>query len=320
MDWMSQYLKDLRAYARDYVLENTGLKVLALLITGVLWLSVASRPVSQMTLNGVPIQLFNLATSPNPLTVSKYDTLTARVYLDGPRDVLDALRAGQITVTADMSNVESGVRVIQLTVEPNSLPANVRVKEIEPRSIRVTVERVIVREVPIVPRFEGEPRAGYEVIDWKITPATVRIGGAESQVRDITEVSTETVRLSDRVAPFSDTVAIDIGSPNLSISDDSGRKVMLQVNIGEVRKERVIDNVPVTLLGAPRRARPNSRFVKVTVYGASSTVDAITAADVSAEIDYHAGSVRFTPKVTLSPDLASRVVVRSVEPQMVRVR
>lgn len=320
MDWMSQYLKDLKEYARDYVLENTGLKVLALLITGVLWLSIASRPLSQMTLNGVPIQLFNLGISPNPLTVSKYDTLTARVYLDGPRDVLDTLRAGQLTVTADMSSVEPGVRVIQLTVEPNSLPANVRVKEIEPRSIRVTVERVIIKEVPIVPRFEGDPRAGYEVIDWQITPATVRIGGAESQVRDITEVSTETVRLSDRVAAFSDSVAIDIGSPNLSISDDSGRKVMLQVTIGELRKERVIDNVPVTLLGAPRRARPNSRFVKVTVYGASSTVDAITVADVTAEIDYHAGSALFAPKVTLSPDLAPRVVVRSVEPQKISVR
>src|SRR3989441_7352900 len=101
MDWMNDYLKGLKEYARDYVLENTGLKVLALLITAVLWLSVASRPVSQITLNAVPIVLVNLATSPNPLTVSKYDTLTARVYLEGPRDVLDALRAGQLTVTAD---------------------------------------------------------------------------------------------------------------------------------------------------------------------------------------------------------------------------
>src|SRR5437879_4668911 len=112
MDWMSQYLKGLKEYARDYVLENTGLKVLALLITAVLWLSVASRPVSQTALNGVPIELFNLPVSPEPLTVSKYETLTARVYLEGPRDVLDALRSGQLSVTADMSNVEPGVRVI----------------------------------------------------------------------------------------------------------------------------------------------------------------------------------------------------------------
>lgn len=319
MDWMTQYLKSLREYARDYVLENTGLKVLALLITGVLWLSVASRPVSQIALNGVPIEFFNFPESPN-LTVSKYDTLTARVYLEGPRDVLDVLRAGQFSVTADMSSVQPGVRVITLKVEPNRLPASVRVKEIEPRTIRVTVERVIEKEVPITPRFEGEPRSGYEVIDWQITPATVKIGGSESQVRDITEASTETVRLTDRTGPFSDMVAIDIGSPNLSISDANGGKVMLAVNIGEARKERVIDNVTVTVFDAPPRARPNPRVVRVTVYGPASVVDNITAADVSAGIEYHPGSLLLSPKVTLSPDFAARVVVRSFEPQKVRVR
>jgi len=319
MDWMNQYLKDLKEYARDYVLENTGLKVLALLITGVLWLSIASRPVSQITLNAVPIALANLNNSP-ALIVSKYDTLTARVYLEGPRDVLDALRAGQLTVTADMSSVEPGVRVIPLTVEPAGLPSSVKVKEIEPRSIRVTVERVIEKEVPIIPRFEGKLAAGYEVIDWQITPSTVKIGGAESLVHDITEVSTETVRLDNRSASFSETVAIDIGSPSLSISDDSGRKVMLQVTIGEVRKERIINNIPVTLFGAPRRARPRPGFVKVTIYGASSIVDAIAPADISARIEYKAGATAFTPSVTLSPDFASSVEVRSVEPQSVRVR
>jgi hypothetical protein len=47
MDWMNDYLKALKEYARPRA-ENTGLKVLALLITAVLWLSIASRPVSQV--------------------------------------------------------------------------------------------------------------------------------------------------------------------------------------------------------------------------------------------------------------------------------
>jgi YbbR domain-containing protein len=316
MHWMNAYLKALKEYGRDYVLENPGLKVLALLITGVLWLSVASRPVSQIALNGVPIEINE---SPN-LTVSKYDTLTARVFLEGPREVLDAMRAVQFSVTADMWGIEPGVRVILLKVEPNRLPANVRVKEIEPRAIRVTVERVVEKEVPITPRWEGKPPSGYEVIDWQITPATVKIGGAESQMRELTEVSTETVRLTDRIGPFSIQVAIDIGSPSLSIKKDSGGKVTLNVNIGEVRKERVIDKIPVVLSGASGRARATPRFVKVTVYGAPSLLDNMTASDVSATIEYRGGSRTFTPKVTLSPGFADQVEVRSVNPQTVGVR
>jgi len=321
MDWMSENLKSLKEYGRDYVLENTGLKVLALLITGVLWLSVASRPVSQVALNAVPIEFVNLSTAPN-LTVSKYETLSARVYLEGPRDLLDSLRAGQFSVTADMSNVEPGVRVIPLSVDPSRLPASVNVKEIEPASIRVTVERIIEKEVPIIPRFEGEPRIGFEVIDWQIIPETVKIGGAESQVRDITEVSTESIQLADRTEAFSEQVAIDIGSPTLTISDDGIRKgkVMLTVNIGEVQKERVVDNVRVNVNGAPPRARTNPKLVKVTVYGARSIVDEITASDVSVEIDYQRGSSTFLPRITLAPGFAERVTVKSIEPQKVSVR
>ena len=51
---MQRYLTAIREYLKDYILENTGLKVLALLITAVLWLSVASRPVQQVTLRNVP--------------------------------------------------------------------------------------------------------------------------------------------------------------------------------------------------------------------------------------------------------------------------
>ena len=319
MDWMNDYLKGLKEYARDYVLENTGLKVLALLITGVLWLSVASRPVSQVALNGAI--RFNLPESP-VLTVTKYDTLSARVYLEGPREALDTLRAGQLTVTADMSAVEPGVRVIPLKVEPdrNGLPTNVKVTDIEPREIRVTVERMTEREVPITPRWEGEPPPGSEVVDWHINPPSVKIAGAESQMREVTGVSTETVRLTDKTGTFSELVAIDIGYPNLNLTEDSPRKVMLTVTVAEVRRERVIDDVPVAVFGAPPRARAIPRFVKVTVYGARSTLAEMTAADLNVGIEYQGGAQMFTPRVTLSPVFAERVVVRSVEPKMVRVR
>ena len=319
MNWFGNYRDAIREYARDYVLENTGLKVLALLITAVLWLSVASRPVTQIALNSVPIEFHNWPESPN-LTVSKYDTLNARVYLEGPREVIDSMRGAQFNVAADMTGVEPGVRLIPLNIDTKSLPANVRVKDIEPRKIRVTVERVVEREVPIVPRFEGKPPPNFEVIDWHINPDTVKIGGAESQVHDITEVSTETVSLNDRAAAFTDLVAIDIGSPNLSLSESSGGKVTLSVNIGEIRKERVIANVPVTVLDGPPRIRAVPATVSVTVYGPRSMVDSLTSGDLDTSVVYQRGVRDVAPKVKLSVDLADRVVVRSVQPQRIRIR
>ena len=315
------WLNTVKEYARDYVLENTGLKFLALLITGVLWLSVASRPVSEITMYNIPIEFKNIPESPQQLTVSKYDatSLTARVFLRGPRDVLDTLRLSDLTAFADLQQVEPGVRVVTLQVDQSRLPASLLARVVEPRSIRVTVERMAEREVPVRPRFDGEPPPGYEVLSRNIEPSAVRIVGAESQVRDINEVSTETVRLADRTSVFSDLVAVDLGNPNVNFKNEKSRKVMLTLNIGEVRKERTIDKLPIRVEGA---VRPDVGVARVIIYGASSAVDAITPEDIIVSVDYSsAGRAReVAPVVTISQTYADRVSVRSVLPRTVRVR
>ncbi|HVG20537.1 MAG TPA: CdaR family protein [Blastocatellia bacterium] len=324
MDRVLHYLVLLKEYGKDYILENTGLKVLALLITGVLWLSVASRPVAQVAFNNVPIVFKNLPESPN-LTISKSEPLSARVYLEGPRDQLDSLRASEVTVVGDMEGVEPGIRLISLQLDRSRFPASVKVREISPSSIRVTVERVIEKEVRVSPQFEGQPPSGYEVINWQISPATVRVEGAESEVRDIIEVSTETVSLAGKTEPFSDLVKIIIGSPTLNVSDEGALKgkVMLSVNVGEVQKERVIDRVPVETVGAPPGAQASPIYVKVKLRGAHSAIDAMTASDLNVTAEYPAdrkGPHQLTPSVTVSPHFADHVTVESVEPATVRVK
>ncbi|MEK6300916.1 MAG: CdaR family protein [Acidobacteriota bacterium] len=319
---MKKYLDAVKEYARDYVLENQGLKILALLITAVLWLSIASRPVSRITLRDVPIEFRNLPDSPS-LTVSKADALTTQVFVEGPRDAIDALRSSEVTVVADMTDVEPGVRVIRLRLDAGRLPASVKARDVEPRTIGVTVERVIEKEVPIKPRFDGQPPDGFELIRWQIMPQNVRVSGAESQMRDVAELSTETVSLARRTQSFTDPVAIYKGALNLNIIDEGRNDVLLSVIIGEVRKERVLDRVPVVLFGAPARVETVPRFVKVTLFGAASAVDAMTVADVSVAVEHNQQSSKpgqFTPKVTLAPSYSELVTVRSVEPATVRIR
>jgi len=316
MDRLVEYLNRIKDYAKEYALENTGLKVLALLITAVLWWSVASRPVSQVAVHNVPIEFHNLPES-LVITLSNETPLAARVNLRGPRDVLDTLRSGDLGVIADLSGVDAGVRVIWLSLDKSRLPASVEERGIEPRSVRVTVERVVEREVEIKPRFEGALPEGYELLSWHITPSSVRIEGAASAVNSIDAVSTETVSLFDKTATFSEEVAIDKGSPNVNLEDERTRKVMLTINIGEIRKERVFDRVPVNVAGGAASAQPAPKFVKVTVYGAQSAVNAMTVNDLSLVLDANGNG---SPQVRISNDFADRVSVLSVEPRTVRIR
>jgi YbbR domain-containing protein len=316
MNWLVHYLRIIKEYARDYVLENTSLKVLALLITGVLWLSVASRPVSQVPIANVPIEFPNLS----PETVAKSETVSARVYVEGPRDLLESLRPAQLTLIADMTGVEAGVRVIPLKIDSSRLPLSVKVRDIEPRSVRVTVERVIEKVVPVKPRFEGKPSPGYDVIGWQITPETISISGAETQVREIAEVSTETVIMNNRTETFSEHVAIDIGTPNLKITEEERSSVLLTVNIGEVQKERTFQQVPVSVENATGNVRAVPGHIAVTIVGPQSVIDKMEVSDLTVTVSIHAGRHRFDPQVAVSPDYFDRVTVKSIEPRTVVVR
>jgi YbbR domain-containing protein len=321
MDWLRYWLKIFYDYSSDYILENPWLKVLALFITAVLWWSVASRPVSEITLHNVPIELANLPKSPS-LVPTKYDTLLASVTLRGPRDSLDDLRSGELSVTADLGGVEPGVRVIPLKLDSSRLASNVEAIEIDPHDIRVTVEREVTNKVLIKPRFDGDPAPGYEVRSWQVTPKEVEIAGAATQVRDIKEVSTETVSLSGKKATFSEMVAIDIGSTSVNISGDGNRKVLLTVNIAEIQEERLIEPVPVSVVGGPASTRPEPRSVSVKVYGPHSVVAAMTADDITVSAEYHKDNRRtdeVTPDVSLA-DSATGVKVLSVYPEKIRIR
>lgn len=318
---MQRYVTAIQDYLKDYFLENTGLKVLALLITAVLWLSVASRPVAQVTLRNVPILFQNLPESQN-LEVTDTDAPSAQVYLEGPRDIVDSIRPNEVTVFADMKSVEPGVRVKQLMIDMSRLPSSVK-GVVDPREIRIRVERVIEKEVPVKPRFDGDPPPGYELVGWQISPPSVRIGGAESRIRDINEVSTETVRLTTRTEPFSEFVAIDIGSANVNVTDQSQRKVWLTVTVSEQHKERTLTGLPVTVLNGPAGAQPKPATITLTLYGPRSLIDAITPADITVVVNYHsepAGAQRFTPEVVLGPGFVDKVTVRAFEPATVRVQ
>lgn len=319
MDRMPYGLQALREYAKDYVLQNTGLKILALLITSVLWLSVASR-LGQVTLNPVAIEFSN----PSPdLTLSKYDTLSAKVFLRGPKDVIDSLRSSDLAVVADLQGIEPGVRVIPLKVDVKRLPPSIDEQsiEIEPRSIRVTLERLIEVDLNVTPRIEGEVPPGYEIYQVITEPRTVKVNAPASHIKDVATVSTESVNVAGKTETFSQQVAVDTGSPNVNTNEEN-QKVRLTIKIGEARKERLLDKVPVTFLNVPPDLQPEPKFARVVILGPPSIVDALTPADIEVVADFATltGQSRDLQLVVKFPFHADRLTLRSVEPLAIRVR
>ncbi|HEU4391636.1 MAG TPA: CdaR family protein [Blastocatellia bacterium] len=306
----------LKEFARDYLLENTALKILALLITAVLWLSVASQPVT--TINNVPVVL-NLRDAPD-LVVSKSETMSARVVLRGPREVLDGLGPNDLTVVADLAGAEPGVRVIPLQVDRSRLPSSVQARSVEPKTVSVTIERVVKRDVGIEPRFQGDVPAGFEV-KWEVIPSRIKIRGLANQLGGINQVSTESINIRGKIGQFTEQVAVDIGIPNVGVAEDEPDRVQVKYSVQELPTEHTIPGVPVVLAGAGPSTRVSPRVVSVVVAGPRSLVETLNPGDITVSVQFHEEITRpieVAPSVSLAKD-GDRLTIRSVTPATVRV-
>src|SRR5829696_2856632 len=133
------YLKQI---LKKIFLEDWVMKLVALAITLALWLGVTglSTPTTQR-FSSVPLTLrFS-----NNIEVTNSPIQEVDVVVRGDKRKLAQISKSDLIVSMDISDVVPGDRVISLTpetIDPVSLPAGVKVDEIQPSRIAVRIEAV----------------------------------------------------------------------------------------------------------------------------------------------------------------------------------
>src|SRR5581483_1959649 len=159
-----------RESLHDYLVESPGLKLLAALITLVLWLSVSRQPVSETTLR-LPITFQNV---PAGLSVVDQDADSVEVKIRGPNDILSRIRAGAVHLdtVVDLSTYANrpGKRVITLGEENVSGPSTIETIDVKPARLSITLAPLIEKTVPVQPSFEGVPVQGFVLSGFSVYP------------------------------------------------------------------------------------------------------------------------------------------------------
>ncbi len=164
---------------------------------------------------------------------------TVRVGLRGKQSEIVQQTVFNVEVIVDVPEGRLGPIDIDLT------PQNVRTQEdfevisLEPNRFPIQVERRHRAILPVVAQLLGEPAAGARHLEPIVQPASARVSGPESRVRQLGELQapvsldghartfTETVRvvspdaLVQVVEPTTVVVEVPMEEPELSISFDS---------------------------------------------------------------------------------------------------
>ena len=292
------YLKNI---LKKVFLEDWPMKLAALVITFALWVGVTglSQPTIQR-MNGIPL---TLRFSDNVDATSTADEID--IVISGDKRKIDQLNRNDLVVSLDLTNVQPGNQVVQLTPDTVSmmLPTGIKLDEIIPRQIPVKIEIVEVKEVTVNPVTTGQPADGFEVYGQTIDPSKIHVRGPSNLVRSLAMVTTDKIDLSSKNVDFTARqVPISISNPEKVRTLET--LVDVTFRIGERRIERSF-SVPVK--------NDAKRKVNVVLFGGRSLFENIKPEDISVEVVKDA-SGKESYDVHLPPALTDRVEVRKPFP------
>lgn len=286
---------------RRIFLEDWVMKLVALCITLALWFGVTGlREPITTPLKNVTLQL-RLS---NNLEITNEPVTNATLVITGDRRKIDQIKAENLIVSVDLTDVQPGVHVIQLTPETVNieLPSGVKLDEIQPNKIAVELETVIERDIPVRAETDGSVAEGFEIYSSVTTPTKVRVRGPLSSVKSLEFISTEKINLNNRQADFTEQqVALNILAPKIMRLDTV---VDVSFRIGEKRIER--------LFLVPVETEEGAKKIKVILYGARSLLNDVLPENLQVELPKNeAGEIK--PRVVLPPALEGKVEVREAK-------
>ena len=278
--------------------RNPGLKIVAIALAAVLWLTLAGEHVVERSLR-VPLEFRNI---PDALEIVGNAPDSVDVRLRGSSAVLSRVQPGEIFAAIDLATARAGSRLFHIRADEVRAPYGVDVAQVMPATLALELEKSARRKVPVVPAVEGDPEPGFVVGRVLADPPAVEIVGPESRVRQVSEATTEPVSVKDARTRVRD--GVTIGVVDSSVRLVQAQSAQVTVEIWPAPVERLVPEVPVRYrnLGAGLRANLSSQLVRVTVRGAKDALADLRADSVEAFVDLAGlGSGRYNLRVQVEP-------------------
>lgn len=178
--------------------RNLYLKVFSLLLAIVCWYVVRSEQ-ERVKDFAVPLQYVNL---PPDLDLSGRVVDTVVVRLRAPEPVLRTITEDRLAARIDMANAPLGEQYVTMTPGMIKAPGGALIDHISPDLIKVSVDRKVRRDVPVVAEFSGSLAPPYEKVRHVVEPPRVTIEGPANEVAKVTRALTGTILLDGETTDF----------------------------------------------------------------------------------------------------------------------
>jgi YbbR domain-containing protein len=244
--------------------HNLALKLVALFAALILWLHVTTEKIYTVT-ETIEIRYLN---PPKNIAILNPLPDKATAVIRGKGKSLLLLKFSKLAVNVNLARLRPGIRTIRI---PKDVPfpeeRDIKLLELEPESLVVSVDRITSRTVRVKVVTEGEPKEGFAFLKAAVLSNRVRLKGPSQLIGDYPEVETEPIPLKGKDTTFL-TVAKLL--PPISMTSLSPESVKVKIYL-EASQVKEIKNLRVRVSGvSPAKVKLKPERITVKVLGPKS--------------------------------------------------
>jgi YbbR domain-containing protein len=165
----------------------------------------------------------------------------SRLLISGARPLINALTLDQISIKLSLDRTAVGKNKLAITRQNVQLPPGIRLKNIEPDQVEVTLDAMAEKRVPVQADFSGKLPDGLIMTSLRVIPETVKITGGELALDTVTTVFTEKIPLEKLTTSGFINVALVMSSATLRL-DEKHKKVQIRYTISERKRNDDIES------------------------------------------------------------------------------
>ncbi len=268
-----------------WLTHNWGLKLVSFFLAVGLWYYATGEEGIEVT-RVIPVEI----KVKNPhMSISKVSARNVEVTLIAPRALLSDLTSENLKAQHEIEENISKPGDYSFRLEPGEIhlrTPQIRVVKIQPETIQVTLDELIVQKLAVKPNFLGEPAFGYGLNpdEVQINPNAVLIEGPRSRLEKLDSVKTSQIDLVGRVRSFRRMYSLDLPANLKAVSDDM---IDVYVPIIEAYDEKTFENIPVKILGNQGKnvGQLNPSEVTLTLRGPRKQFQDLSSGSLNAFVD-----------------------------------
>lgn len=135
----------------------------------------------------VPVSVIGIGNG--MVTVEDLSDETVKLRLRAPRSSWDNLEVSDFRATLDLTGLEPGQHDVMVQVK--SLDPQVSILDVQRPQLRVTLDRLSTKDVPVQVEIMDGTAFGYDAQPAIYNPLTVTVSGPDSQVQQVAKARTE---------------------------------------------------------------------------------------------------------------------------------